>query len=207
MNKIIAIDPVEQYFSITWMLNSRCNYDCMYCGPEWHDATSRGHDLDTLKQTWKNIYDQSKHKKLPFKIVFTGGEVTADKNFLPLLQWLRENYSDIAMILVTTNGSASARYYESLAKVVESISFSTHSEHMNEKEFFDKVELLDPLMVRPKKSFHVNIMDEFWNRERIPLYKAKLESLGISYSVNAIDYSYQTRTFPIMKGELNLDKV
>jgi len=207
MTKIVSVHPRPEYFSITWMLNSRCNYDCMYCGPEWHDTTSRGHDLDTLKQTWMNIHDQAKHKKLPFKISFTGGEVTADKNFLPLLQWLRENYPDISMILVSTNGSASARYYESLAKVVESITFSIHSEHVNEREFFNKIQILDPLMVRPKKSFHVNIMDEFWNRDRIPLYQNKLEELGVSYSVNAIDHRYQTREFPIMKGVLNLDKI
>ena len=55
----------------------------MYCPPDLHDSTSRPHDLATMQQVWQNIYNKSKHKNLPYKIVFTGGEVTANKNFLP----------------------------------------------------------------------------------------------------------------------------
>lgn len=204
MTKIIQVVPAPEYFSITWMLGSRCNYDCMYCHRDWHDMTSKPHDLELMKTAWKNIYEKSRDRALPYKISFTGGEVTANKNFLPFVRWLRETYDDVSMILVTSNGSASLRYYKKLVDLVESISFSTHSEHIDEKDFFAKVEALDPLMVRPKKSFHVNIMDEYWNRDRIPLYKSRLDSLGISNSVNTINYSYKTRDFPIMKGKLNL---
>lgn len=186
------------------MLGSRCNYDCMYCAPEWHDMTSTPHDLDTLKQVWNNIHSASESKKMPYKISFTGGEVTANKNFLPLLQWLRSEFTDIVMISITTNGSASLNYYQRLAALVESISFSTHSEFMDEQAFFDKVHAIDEIMIRPTKSVHVNIMDEFWNRDRVPVYQSWLTQRGISHSVNSIDYSYQTRTYPMIKGERNL---
>jgi MoaA/NifB/PqqE/SkfB family radical SAM enzyme len=132
MNKIIKIEPIPKYYSITWMLGAFCNYDCMYCPRELHDATSRPHDLDTMQTVWRNIYEKTKHLGLKYKVSFTGGEVTANKNFLSLVEWLRNTYDDIAMIVITTNGSASANYYSNLAKVVESISFSTHSEFMNE---------------------------------------------------------------------------
>ena len=123
MNKIIKIEPAPKYYSITWMLGSFCNYDCSYCPSEWHDTTSRPHDLDTMKTVWRNIYEKTQHLGLKYKISFTGGEVTANKNFLPLLEWMRAEYSNIAMIVLTTNGSASANYYTKLANVVESISF------------------------------------------------------------------------------------
>lgn len=166
--------------------------------------TSRPHDLETMQRAWKNIYEKTRHRGLPYKISFTGGEVTANKNFLPLIEWMRTTYDDIGMIVVTTNGSASLNYYKKLCGLVEAISFSTHSEHMDEKEFFSKIERLDPLMLRPAKSLHVNVMDEFWNRERIVLYKKWLEDRGISYSINEIDYKHQTRTIPIFKGKSNL---
>jgi len=202
--KIVRVQPVPEYFSITWMLGSRCNYDCMYCPAELHDATSSSHDLEIMKQVWQNIYNKSTDKKLPYKISFTGGEVTANKNFLPLVQWLKTSFDDVKMILLSTNGSASEKYYLKLAQHVESISFSTHSEFMNEQEFFNKVDAVNKIMLRPAKSVHVNIMDEYWNQDRIELYRVWLEQRNISYSINSIDYKSQVRDVVFTKGIQNL---
>ena len=204
LDPIVRVTPVPEYFSLTWMLGSRCNYECMYCPTELHDSTSRPHDLETMQQAWRNIHNKTQHKNLPYKISFTGGEVTANKNFLPLVEWLRTTYPDIAMILLTTNGSASQRYYEKLAKVVNSISFSTHSEYMDEQRFFDTVLAVDRLMIRPAKSVHVNIMDEHWNQDRIRLYQQWLTKHNISYSVNQINYTKATRTYILDQGVKNL---
>jgi organic radical activating enzyme len=176
----------------------------MYCPTELHDATSKPHDLETMQQVWKNIYTKTHDKNLPYKISFTGGEVTANKNFLPLTQWLREHYPQIQMILITTNGSASKNYYLKLSKFVESISFSTHSEFMDEQEFFDKVAAVDQEMIRPVKSVHVNIMDEYWNQDRIKLYQSWLTDRNISHNVNLINYDSKTRDVVFTKGKQNL---
>ena len=191
MNKIIKIEPVPKYYSITWMLGAFCNYNCSYCPDELHDTTSRPHDLDTLKTAWKNVYQKTQHLGLKYKISFTGGEVTANKNFLPFLEWLRSGYADVVMALLTTNGSASVNYYTKLAQVVESISFSTHSEFMDEEEFFDKTVKINSIMIRPHKSFHVNVMNESWNAEGIARYKTFLDEHKISYTVNEIFYAKQ----------------
>jgi len=204
--RIIKIKPAQQLFSITWMLGANCNYDCMYCPPDLHD-TSKPHDLETLKKVWINIYNKSVDKNLRYKISFTGGEVTANKSFLPLIQWLRATYPEIEMILITTNGSASISYYKKLAELVESISFSTHSEFMNEKEFFTKVNTINQIMIRPKKSLHVNVMNEYWNKQRTSLYCNWLTAHNISYSVNENDYSFKIRDYNINKGKLNFDKL
>jgi molybdenum cofactor biosynthesis enzyme MoaA len=204
LDPVVQVTPVPEYFSLTWMLGSRCNYDCMYCPTELHDSTSQPHDLATMQQAWRNIYNKTQHKNLPYKISFTGGEVTANKNFLSLVEWLRTTYPDIAMILLTTNGSASQRYYEKLANVVNSISFSTHSEYMDEQRFFDTVLAVDHVMVRPAKSVHVNIMNEHWNQDRIELYKKWLDQHSISYTVNQIDYTQATRTYVLNQGVKNL---
>ena len=201
--KIVEVRPVPEYYSIGWMLGTRCNYDCMYCPEELHDTTSRPHSLETMQQVWQNIYNKTKDKNLPYKIGFTGGEVTANKNFLPLVKWLRETFNDINMIMFTTNGSASKNYYLKVANYVESITFSTHSEFMDEQAFFSKVEAVNQVMARPVKSFHVNIMDEYWNRERIAMYQNWLNYRNISYSVNSINYSHQTREIIFNKGKQN----
>ena len=157
-----------------------------------------------MQQVWKNIYTKTCDKNLPYKISFTGGEVTANKNFLSLVKWLRENYSEIQMILMTTNGSASKNYYLKLTNYVESISFSTHSEFMNEQEFFNKVEAVNQVMIRPVKSVHVNVMDEYWNQARIKLYQTWLTDRNISHSVNRINYESKTRDIVFTKGKQNL---
>lgn len=207
MSKIIKIESVPKYFSITWMLGSFCNYDCMYCSSELHDTTSRPHDLDTMQNVWRNIYAKTHQIGLKYKINFSGGEVTANKNFLPLVEWLRANYADIAVIVITTNGSASANYYSKLAEVVESISFSTHSEFMNEKEFFDKTITINKLMFKLRKSFHVSVMNEYWNKDRIELYKKILDKHKINYTVNEINYLHKIRDFTVNKGQQNLESI
>ena len=201
--KIIRLDPVENAVIFTWMIGAKCNYDCMYC-PSWsHNDDQPHHTFEDLKTTWSNFYSATRDKNLPYRISFTGGEVTANKNFLPLIEFLREQNVSIRM-LVTTNGSASKRYYQRLAALVDTISFSTHSEFFDEKKFFEKVFLINQQMIRPEKSVHVNIMDEYWNKDRIELYKQLLDDRGVSYSVNDIDYSAKIRDFPVQKGQLNL---
>lgn len=201
--KIIRLEPIENAIIFTWMIGARCNYDCMYC-PSWsHNDDRPHHTFEDLKITWSNLYSATRDKNLPYRISFTGGEVTANKNFLPLIEFLRQQNVSIRM-LVTTNGSASKRYYQRLAALVDSISFSTHSEFFDEQKFFEKVFLIDQQMIRPEKSVHVNIMNEYWNQDRIDLYKQLLDDRGVSYSVNAIDYSAKIRDFPVQKGQLNL---
>lgn len=206
-NKITRVEPAENLFSISWMLTSRCNYDCMYCPSELHDSTSKLLSFELLKNAWQKIYAESSYLNLDYKISFTGGEVTINKNFLPLIQWLRQQYPNIKRIDITTNGSASVNYYKKLAAVVNSIGFSTHSEFFNEAEFFTKVYTINKLMIRPEKSVHVNIMNEHWNTNRITLYKKWLDDRNICNSINEIDYNRRTRDVVFFKGKQNIEQL
>ena len=204
-NRIVKVEPIDKYFSVTWRITTRCNYDCMYCPTELHDSTGKIFTLDKLKSYWESIYTKTHQKNLKYKISFTGGEVTINKYFLAFLEWLNIHYGDnIFQILVTTNGSASINYYRKLFKYVSNISFSLHSEHVDEKKFFDTVLILKKTLDN-NKFIHVNIMNEFWNIDRIDTYKKILDSNDISYCVSEVDYALKTRKYPIMKGKLNLE--
>jgi organic radical activating enzyme len=203
--RIVQVAPTEDYFSITWKLSIRCNYDCMYCPTKWHDTTSPHHSLETLQQAWTSIYEKTKHTELPYKIAFTGGEVTGNKNFLPFVEWLRANYADkIFMLLVTTNGSATFKYYSNLFNSIDNISFSVHSEHIDEQKFFNMIIDLKK-SIDSDRFLHVNIMNEFWNQDRIVAYCKLLTEHGVSHNVNEIDYELQTRKVPLFNGKLNLE--
>jgi MoaA/NifB/PqqE/SkfB family radical SAM enzyme len=183
--KIIRVQPVVPTVTLTWMIGSRCNYACSYCPDDLHDDYSPHPDLDKLKQVWNNFYLKTQQTNLPYKLSFTGGEVTANKSFLPLIEYLRDGYN-IEQIVITTNGSASTAYYLQLAELVDAISFSTHSEFWNDTKFFETVIAVNKKMVRPKKSCHVNIMDEVWNRENFPRYQELLTQHNVSHSINLI---------------------
>lgn len=207
LEKIIRVEPTTPMITLTWMIGARCNYDCMYCPDDLHDSTSAHPDLEKLKKAWHSIYTKTQHIGLPYKISFTGGEVTANKSFLPLVRYLRENDFNIGQIIVTTNGSASLRYYKELAELVNSISFSTHSEYMDEQHFFTTVRELDKIMIRPEKSIHVNVMDEFWNTERNKMYCDWLSQHNISHSLNTVDYSTLSRAEPELRGVRNFEGI
>jgi hypothetical protein len=177
----------------------------MYCAPEWHDDNSRHHSLETLQDAWIKIWDATKHHGLPYKIAFTGGELTTNKHFSPFVAWLRLNYGPhLFKLMLTTNGSATYKYYLKMFESIDNIAFSVHSEHIDEKKFFDTVIRLRH-NIGPDRFLQVAIMDEHWNRDRIKMYVDLLEKNSISYTVNEVDYTYQTRTIPIMKGRLNLE--
>jgi len=208
LEKIIQVTPTTPIISLGWMIGPRCNYACVYCPPELHDMTSKHPDLEKLKQVWNNFYNKTKHLGLPYKISFSGGEVTANKSFLPLVEYLRENEFNINQILLTTNGSASLKYYQHLSTLVDAISFSTHSEFFDEKEFFSKVKKINELMIRPEKSVHVNVMDEWWIPDRVVLYQKWLTDNNISHSVNRIHYSGDRRKIMLSaKGVKNIEQL
>lgn len=203
--EVIKITPVEDVFSITWNIGKRCNYDCVYCPAMFHDDSSKHLSLTQFKNYWIAIYNKSVDKNLKYKISFTGGEVTTNKNFLPFVEWLKENYaSEIHSILVTTNGSASFKYYEKMYLLVDNISFSTHSEFFHEKKFFETMVKLKKILPQ-NKFIHVNIMDEYWNRDRIVKYKKILEEHQIGYNISEVHPIKASREFPIFKGKLDLE--
>jgi molybdenum cofactor biosynthesis enzyme MoaA len=202
--RIISVKPVDSYFSLTWQLGTRCNYDCMYCPTRWHDDHSQHHSLETLQEAWQRVLTGTQHQNLPYKISFTGGELTTSRSFLPFVTWLRENHGDhIFALLVTTNGSASQAYYQRMFDSVDNITFSVHSEHINETKFFDMILGLHRTLPQGRH-LHVNIMDEPWNRDRIPSYQRLLCEAGVSHSIQAIDMTLATRDQPRMQGRLDL---
>ena len=186
--KIVKVEPTNPMVSLTWMIGPRCNYACSYCPAELHDDYSPHPDLEKLKQAWDSFYQKTKHIGLPYKVSFSGGEVTANKSFLPLIEYLRNGEFNIGQLLVVTNGSASKAYYLRLAKLVDAISFSTHTEFWDEAKFLDTVIAVNQVMIRPQKSIHVNIMDEPKARHRFQEFLSIFDEHNISSSINKINY-------------------
>ncbi len=200
MREIIQITPTDDVFSISWIMHIRCNYDCMYCPPSRHNNTDRLPELQELIQYWQQIFEKTKNLNKKYKLSISGGEPTINKNVLPFLQWLRQKFSNhIHHINFITNGSASKNYYLKLCTLVDSISFSSHTEFMNKPKFLGTISACSRYMTNNNKTCHVNIMDEFWAREEVAYLSNYCKLHNINFSVSPIDYSFQTRNFPLIK--------
>ena len=194
--KIIRIEPIYRTFTVNWNIGLRCNFDCMYCPEMYHNPTDKDLTLAEFQTHWQKIVEKTQHTKLKYKLTFTGGEVTINKNFLPFLLWLDKNYKEqISECGFTTNGSASKRYYLDAIdiSIISFISFSTHSEFFNEKKFFDTIVEVNEKSHSLKKSIHVNIMDEFWNEGKSKIYSDFLTKRKINNSINVIYYTHKIR--------------
>jgi|14_taG_2_1085336.scaffolds.fasta_scaffold14770_4 MoaA/NifB/PqqE/SkfB family radical SAM enzyme len=206
--RIIKIEPVKQEIKVGWMLSRYCNYDCMYCPSAYHDKDiSTLYSLETLKEKWQSFYCKTEHLNLPYKIDITGGEPTANKNFLPFIDWLKQNYQLVKDIIVTSNGSASVNYYKKLSKYIDNLSLSFHGEFTDEAEFFSKSQELSTYFRSTGKYFHVNVMNESWNLERVKLFSKYLDQHNINYSINNLDESLGTRNTVLQKGVINIEQI
>lgn len=173
----------------------------MYCPPDRHTSVNDTKSLEELKTLWQEIFKKTYQINKPYKISISGGEPTINKNFIPFLEWLTSEYGEyIKVIGVTTNGSASTRYYLKLFSLLNYIAFSTHSEHMQIDRFFESAIALSDHARKNNKSFNVNIMKEFWADKEIAEYVARCQQHKIYYTFSKVDYEKQTRPIPIFKN-------
>lgn len=193
LNNIIRIEPVNPIFQVTWRLDLRCNFDCMYCPPQWHSLTSETKTLEQLQTAWRKIYQQINPNLKHIQINFTGGEVSINKDFLPFVTWLKTEYNNITDIVISSNGSASQDYYKQLLPHINSLTLSTHSEFFNESKFFNNVLYCAKQMIGTNKNLQISIMNEPWNQHRIETYKSFLTKLKIPHHVKEINWIHNTR--------------
>lgn len=137
MSEIIAIDNnlnFPQSFEVTWDMGLRCNFDCTYCPPHRHNNTSAHASLETLIKTSKFVFDYKKllQSHMTFErqwnIGFTGGEPTANPNFLAMCEYIHNQNDKDIIVDVTTNGAIGEKYCERLINNVDSVTVSYHCE-------------------------------------------------------------------------------
>ena len=113
MAKLTEIKAKEKYLSINWQVNNFCNYSCTYCNPGNYIGDSRMEgNLDTYISNLDTIITRYQNENYQhFKFFFSGGEPTAWKNFIPIVEWMRERMPD-STIAVNTNLSRPLAWWE-----------------------------------------------------------------------------------------------
>lgn len=200
--KIIAIQPVDDVMRIGWRIDIRCNYSCCYCHKTWHSDNSKVNGLEDFQSRWLKIWNMVSPRKKKLKLSFIGGELTVNKNFLPFIEWLYDNYGKhIQHAGFTTNGSAPAWVYERLLAKLDWIDFSIHSEFFNERKFFETVAKVKETAA-PGKQINVTIMDESWNQDRFEHYRKFLDDRNIYWKMGSINWKFAHRSTPVTNTKI-----
>ena len=170
----------QDTFWIHWNLSKRCNYNCSYCSDALHDMTSPHHSLEYLISVANKIKKNIPDKKI--RIWFTGGEPTANPNFLEFCKYLKEN--EVTHIGLNSNGSRNVKYHTELIKYVNKIQLSSHFEFMDIDKFLENLESL------PKKNVSLNLMAEPEHWDKVKRLVGFCEQRGINYHLKRIRPKY-----------------
>jgi len=132
-------------FSVSWIIGRFCNYKCSYCWPYANTDKPDYYDL----QTYKNTVDEIKRQAIAngfdkFHFSFSGGEPTAYKDLLKLIEHYEDYKSEYLSIHMTSNCSPSKSWWKRWLDITHvmdrrSITASFHAEFANEKAFGDKL--------------------------------------------------------------------
>jgi len=191
-----SINPSKtNQFIVTWDTGRRCNFDCAYCGDDTHDLVSKFPEFDELVKGVDFIKEYLR-MMIPYRnektasVSLTGGEPTANPNFLRLSSYLKDAFADFeydVFTILTTNGSFPAKNIPELSKNFRGITLSYHcdSKELIKAKVRDNILLLNDSM----KSFKVNLMmhplNKYWD-ECLALAKT-MDEHGVKYVPRVIN--------------------
>jgi organic radical activating enzyme len=124
---IVCSRENNEFKLITWDIGRRCNFDCWYCSPNSHNNYEVHKNYDMFYNAYMNL-SKGWIGKSRVKFNMTGGEPTVYKDYLPFVKKLKE---DDHIIMTTTNGSNSVKYYSELAEYSD-ICFSIHLNYVKQ---------------------------------------------------------------------------
>ena len=120
---------------VYWEIGRRCNYDCSYCWPWIHNNTDRHKTLEELMKATRNVEERfTKGEAVNF--IISGGEPTANKDFLDWLRYLNACGHHVSL---HSNGSRLPDYYREIIHYGD-LNLSVHYEFYDRARFVRVVE-------------------------------------------------------------------
>lgn len=119
---------------IYWEIGRRCNYDCSYCWPWIHNNTDPHKPLEDLMRATQLI-EQKFTKGESVNFIISGGEPTANKDFLDWLRYLNAMGHHVSL---HSNGSRKPDYYKEVIHYGD-LNLSVHFEFYDRKKFVEVI--------------------------------------------------------------------
>lgn len=131
MERTHASDQKQVY----WEIGRRCNYDCSYCWPWIHNNTDPHKPLEDLMRA-THLIETKFTKGESVNFIISGGEPTANKDFLDWLRYLNTCGHHISL---HSNGSRKPDYYREIIHYGD-LNLSVHYEFYDRARFVKVVE-------------------------------------------------------------------
>lgn len=120
---------------IYWEIGRRCNYDCSYCWPWIHNNTDPHKPLEDLMRA-THLIEQKFTQGESVNFIISGGEPTANKDFLDWLRYLNACGHHVSL---HSNGSRKPDYYREIIHYGD-LNLSVHFEFYDRARFVKVVE-------------------------------------------------------------------
>lgn len=171
-------DDGDLYKLLIWDIGRRCNFDCWYCSKNSHNTYEVQKNLDMLMSAYETL-SAGWIMGERTKFVFTGGEPTVYKDYLPFIAKLKEADH---IIHTTTNGSATPEYYKQLAEISD-ITFSIHLNYVQKLGIDKFLKAVESAVVTTEQGFVNNTVAQFnWIIVRIMFDPGNLEIAKLTYN-------------------------
>lgn len=114
---------------VTWLLNTICNFKCVYCKPSLYGGINHGFKWENGKKFIESTLQRLNKLKKNSNWAISGGEPTMSPFFPELIDILSKDPR--VSISISTNGSRSLKYWKKIAHKVNGLAFSFHPETSN----------------------------------------------------------------------------
>jgi hypothetical protein len=178
---------------VYWEIGRRCNYDCDYCWSWIHNNTDPHKPLEALMKATHNIETRfTKGESVNF--IISGGEPTANKDFLDWLRYLNACGHHVSL---HSNGSRKPDYYQEIIHYGD-LNLSVHFGFYDREKFIKVVEAIAKEKAETGGCGHLEIkfMMAPHNRD---------ETLSLEADLKALPYSVDYCTWAVVpiRGSLN----
>ena len=178
---------------IYWEIGRRCNYDCSYCWPWVHNNTDPHKPLEDLMRA-THLIEQKFTKGESVNFIISGGEPTANKDFLDWLRYLNACGHHVSL---HSNGSRKPDYYREIIHYGD-LNLSVHYEFYDRAKFVKVVEAVADEKASKGARGHLEIkfMMAPHNRE---------ETLSLEEELKSLSYFKEYCTWAVVpiRGDLN----
>lgn len=159
-------------FNVSWILGRFCNYKCSYCWPYANTDKPDHQDFKVYTDAMDSIKAQARANGFDrFHFSFSGGEPTAYKKLLQLIEHYSNDVSPYQSIHMTTNLSPNETWWLRYIDKTENLSHksltaSYHAEFADETEFGDKCLFLmeNNINVTVNQVMVPELFDEYYDR-------------------------------------------
>jgi len=194
-----AIRKDPKIITITWFMGKRCNYDCSYCSPYYHDNysphISKEKAFNFIDQLEKYSITQNKN----FKINITGGEPFVHPNFIELLKYIK-NKKQLTQLVVVSNGSVPLKTYIESTEYITNLTISLHLEQ-DDSVINNTVDKILSLNAVSGLFLNVNLMALPGKLEKIKQIINKFNENNIKFVLRKIDPPFENKDNFAKKGE------